>query len=254
MKMGSEGLDLVKSFEGLYLNAYKCPAGVWTIGYGHTGKVDGKAICAGMKITKAKATSLLQGDMKTFEKAVKDLVKVKLNQHQFDALVSFAFNCGAGNLKSSTLLKMVNKGNFTAAGDEFLKWNKGGGKVLAGLTRRRKEERKLFLRPIKKKITTYSQKAFVKDLQWVVNLKQTGIANQALLRVLPSINSKKNTTHGVITPLKKILKQKGYKITNTKAKYDTELRNAVIAYKNAHEFDSATDNIGEAFWKKLLKL
>lgn len=254
MKMGSDGLDLVKSFEGLYLKAYKCPAGVWTIGYGHTGKVDGKAICSGMTITKAKATSLLQDDMKTFEKAVTDLVKVKLNQHQFDALVSFAFNCGAGNLKSSTLLKMVNSKNFTAAGDEFLKWNKAGGKVLAGLTRRRKEEKKLFLLPVKKKITTYTQKAFVKDLQWVVNLKQTGTPTQALLRVLPAISAKKNSKHGVITPLKKILKAKGYKITNTKAVYDSELEKAVKAYKNAHEFDATSEFITEAFWKKILKL
>ena len=254
MRMSSVGLDLVKSFEGLYLNAYKCPAGVWTIGYGHTGKVNGKVIRSGMKITKTKATSLLRSDMRTFEKAVKKLVKVKINQHQFDALVSFAFNCGAGNLQNSTLLKMVNKKNFTAAANEFLKWNKGGGRVLAGLTRRRHEERKLFLRPVVKKTTPYTFKKFVKQLQGICNLKKTGVPNKALLRLLPTITSQKKNHDAVIKPLKHILKKKGYKISKINNIYDSELKAAVIAYKNAHNFENKTGTVGEGFWKKILKL
>lgn len=254
MRMSSVGLDLVKSFEGLYLNAYKCPAGVWTIGYGHTGKVNGKSIHSGMKISKAKATSLLQDDMRTFEKAVGKLVKVKLNQHQFDALVSFAFNCGAGNLQNSTLLKMVNAKKFSTAANEFLKWNKGGGRVLAGLTRRRQEERKLFLRPVAKKTTPYTFKKFVKELQGVCNLKKTGVASKALLRVLPTITPKKKNTDPVIKPLKHILKKKGYKISKINNIYDSDLKAAVIAYKNAHNFENKSSTIGEGFWKKILKL
>lgn len=254
MRMSSTGLDLVKSFEGLYLNAYKCPAGVWTIGYGHTGKVDGKSIHAGMKITKAKATQLLKGDMVTFENWVKKLVKVSINQNQFDALVSFAFNCGAGNLQNSTLLKYVNQKKFDAAGDEFLKWNKGGGRVLAGLTRRRKEERKLFLRPVKKKASVYTFKKFVKDLQKIENLKQTGTPTRALLRVLPSISAKKNQTNAVIKPLKKILKKKGYSIGVINDKYDTDLSNALKRYKKSHEFENCTPTVNAEFWKKILKL
>lgn len=254
MKMSSVGLDLVKSFEGLYLKAYKCPAGVWTIGYGHTGTVGGKKIRAGMKISGAKATALLKADMATFEKAVKSLVKVSLNQNQFDALVSFAFNCGAGNLKNSTLLKMVNRKNFTAAANEFLKWNKGGGKVLAGLTRRREAERKLFLRPVPKKVTTYTFKTFVKQLQKIENLKVTGKATKDLLRVLPTITSTKNNKNAVIKPLKKMMKAKGYSIKTINSKYDTELAKAVKKYKAAHGFKNTSSTIGESFWKKILKL
>lgn len=152
MKLGQAGLNLIKEFEGLYLTAYKCPAGVWTIGFGTTGKVDGKAIGKGMKITKEKAEQLLRKDVEQFEQSVDNLVKVPINQNQFDALVSFAYNVGSGALKGSTLLKKLNQKNYQGAADEFLKWNKAGGKILAGLRRRREAERKLFLKPTVGKI------------------------------------------------------------------------------------------------------
>lgn len=163
MKTGKKGIELIKQFEGCKLTAYKCPAGVWTIGYGTTGKVDGKPICKGIKITKSKAESLLKEDLATFEKSVSNYVKVSINQNQFDALVSFAYNVGAGALKGSTLLKKLNKKDYKGAAEEFLRWNKAGGKVLAGLTRRREAERKLFLQstagqnePKKDKVTYVS--------------------------------------------------------------------------------------------------
>jgi lysozyme len=145
MKISKLGLNLVRHFEGMYLRGYKCPANVWTIGFGHTGLVDGKPIHGNMVISEEKAIELLQQDMAVFENAVKDSVKVPLTQNQFDALVSFAFNVGAGALRKSTLLRLLNQGKYEEVPAQFLRWNKGGGKVLAGLTRRRKAEGHLFV-------------------------------------------------------------------------------------------------------------
>ena len=135
------GINLIKNFEGLRLNAYQDSVGVWTIGYGHT-----KTAKEGMKISEHQAEELLMKDLEEFEGGVLSLVKVPLTQNQFDALVSFSFNLGLGNLKRSTLLKELNKGEYTKAADEFLKWDKAGGKALQGLTRRRNAERLLFLK------------------------------------------------------------------------------------------------------------
>lgn len=144
MKINDEGLNLVKSFEGFHLTAYKCPAGVWTIGYGHTGAVDGKAICEGMTITEAKATELLKQDMKNFENAVTNAaLTFEPNENQFSALVSFAFNCGAGNLKT-----LVKGRSAAVVAEKMLLYNKANGKVLNGLTRRRKAERELFMKVV----------------------------------------------------------------------------------------------------------
>ena len=136
---------MIKEFEGCRLTAYRCSAGVWTIGYGHTGTVDGKAVASGMTITAAKATDLLKKDLAKFEAAVNAYVTAPITQNMFDALVSFAYNCGAGALKGSTLLKKLNAKDYNGAAAEFPKWNKAGGKVLKGLVRRRERERQLFL-------------------------------------------------------------------------------------------------------------
>ena len=144
-KTATKGIELIKEFEGCRLTAYKCPAGVWTIGYGHTGTVDGKAIASGMTISAAKATELLKADLATYEAAVNSYVTAPITQNMFDALVSFAFNCGSGALKSSTLLKKLNGKDYSGAAAEFPKWNKAGGKVLNGLVRRRAREQQLFL-------------------------------------------------------------------------------------------------------------
>lgn len=140
MKTSQKGIDLIKKFEGCRLEAYRCPAGVWTIGYGHT-----KGVKDGMKISQAQAEEFLREDLRIFEKAVESCVKAPLSQNQFDALVSFCYNCGAEALRTSTLLKLLNEGKYFEAGEQFLRWNKAGGKVLAGLTRRREEERGMFL-------------------------------------------------------------------------------------------------------------
>lgn len=144
-KTATRGVELIKEFEGCRLTAYKCPAGVWTIGYGHTGTVDGKAIASGMTITAAKATELLKKDLAKFEAAVNSYVTAPITQNMFDALVSFAYNCGLGALKGSTLLKKLNAKDYDGAAEQFPLWNKAGGKVLKGLVRRRERERQLFL-------------------------------------------------------------------------------------------------------------
>lgn len=132
--------EIVKEFEGLRLEAYKCPADAWTIGYGHT-----LGVIPGDVITEKEAEILLAEDLEDAESAVNEYVKVKLNQNQFDALVSFVYNLGAGNFKSSTLLRKLNAGDYLGAANEFKRWNKAGGKVLNGLVRRRAAECNLFI-------------------------------------------------------------------------------------------------------------
>lgn len=167
MTTSETGIDLIKSFEGLCLTATKCAAGVWTIGYGHTGTYNGKAVCSGMTITKTEATKLLASDLASFESAVTSYVTVTLNQNQFDALVSFAFNCGKSALKGSTLLKKLNAGDYAAAAEQFLVWNKitvnGVKQESAGLTRRRKAERELFLTGSSTATTTTTEEAHDMD-------------------------------------------------------------------------------------------
>lgn len=142
MKTSKTGLDLIKTFEGCRLKAYKCPADVWTIGYGHTGS----DVKQGMVITQAEADRLLQQDLERFEKNVMKFAnKYHWTQNEFDALISFAFNVGS-------IDQLVSNGNRTKAqiAEAITKYNKAGGKVLAGLVRRRKAEQELFLVDVKK--------------------------------------------------------------------------------------------------------
>lgn len=141
-KINAEGLKLIKDFEGLRLEAYLDAVNIPTIGYGHTGP----EVKLGQKITEQEAEDLLKKDVERFEKGVHDAITVQVGENQFSAMVCFAYNVGLGNLKQSTLLKCLNKLNYRDAAEEFLRWNKAGGVVLAGLTRRRKAERDLFLK------------------------------------------------------------------------------------------------------------
>ena len=139
MQIGQEGLNLIKHFEGCELQAYKCPAGVWTIGYGHI-----KGVSEGMTITQDEAEQMLIDEMAEYEGYVNKLVTVELNQNQFDAMVSWVYNLGGGNLSASTLLKVLNAGDYDGVPAQMMRWNKAGGKVLEGLTRRRQAEADLF--------------------------------------------------------------------------------------------------------------
>lgn len=139
-KINPEGLKLLQSFEGLYLEAYQDAVGVWTIGWGATEGVE-----PGMQITVAEAEKMLQDELDKFEAAVADAVRVQINDNQFSALVSFSYNLGARSLFESTLLQLLNQGKFQEAADEFPRWDKAGGQSLLGLSRRRRAERALFL-------------------------------------------------------------------------------------------------------------
>lgn len=156
MKLSSSGLALIEGFEGFRSKAYKVvkTEKYYTIGFGHYGP----DVRFGDTITKAKAETLLKSDVATAEKAVNEYVKVKLNQNQFDALVSFVYNVGSGAFSTSTLLKELNQGDYKAASAQFPRWNKSGGKVLPGLVTRREKEKALFDKAVKKKQKTYTVK------------------------------------------------------------------------------------------------
>jgi lysozyme len=147
-KTGTAGIEMIKMFEGFRSAPYKCPAGIPTIGYGATFYPNGKKVTMADKaITEAEGTALLQSMLVSFEKYVDSYCRDDINQNQFDALVSFAYNLGPANLKSSTLLKKVNANpqdeTITA---EFMKWVKAGGKTLRGLVRRREAESLLYFK------------------------------------------------------------------------------------------------------------
>lgn len=155
MKTSSKGIALIKSFEGCRLRAYRDSEGVLTIGYGHTGDVkEGQVISQGF------AEELLKADLMRFERNVTRYTPFEMNQNQFDALVSFAFNCGAGNLK-----KLVSGRNKDQVARKILEYNKAGGRVLAGLTRRRQAERALFLSGGNRTLKNGSRGDDVKELQ-----------------------------------------------------------------------------------------
>ncbi len=135
--------DFVAQFEGLSLTAYRCPAGVLTIGYGHTGK----DVLEGQRITKDEALDLLASDLTKHFDAIKRMITVEVTENQCVALLSFAFNVGATNFQRSSVRKNLNRGAPLQAAESFLLWNRAGGKVLPGLTRRRNAERRLFLKP-----------------------------------------------------------------------------------------------------------
>lgn len=137
MHISQEGLNLIKEFEGLYCNAYKCPAGVWTIGYGHT-----EGVYEGQVITPVQAEEMLRNDMLIYEDQVNQVIG-RLTQNEFDALVSFTYNCGQGCLKT-----LVANRDHTQIADALLLYNKAGGRVLEGLVRRRQAERELFIKKV----------------------------------------------------------------------------------------------------------
>ena len=167
-EINQAGLDLIKSFEGILdgdpktvnLDPYVDPVGIYTIGWGHaivwgngflkTSTPNAKAIAKQLYpngLTRQQAEDLLRADIRAHSMPVEALIKVPVTDNQFAALVSFAFNLGVNNLRNSTLLKKVNARDFAGAALEFAKWNKAGGQVLKGLTRRREAEATLFRTP-----------------------------------------------------------------------------------------------------------
>ena len=139
MRTGTDGIELIRHFEGCCFDAYLCPAGVWTIGYGHTANVK-----EGDRVDQEAAEAFLIEDLEKFEQAVTRLVEVPLTQQQFDALVSWTFNLGPGNLEKSTLLAKLNQGEYTDVPFEIKRWTRAGGVILPGLVKRRDAEAALF--------------------------------------------------------------------------------------------------------------
>lgn len=142
-EVNEAGVRLVQEFEGCRLDAYRCPAGIPTIGYGATGP----DIRMGMVWTQEEAEARLIEDVQRFADAVERALTVDVSDNEFAAMVSLAFNIGAGAFRKSTLLRLVNDGHFEAAAQQFERWNRAGGRVMVGLTRRRRAERALFETP-----------------------------------------------------------------------------------------------------------
>tara|TARA_R110002020_G_C15823147_1_gene733363 strand:+ start:109 stop:552 length:444 start_codon:yes stop_codon:yes gene_type:complete len=139
LNISQEGLDLIKKFEGCELTAYQDSVDVWTIGYGHT-----KGVEEGQEITQDEAEDMLASELGEYEGYISDMVECDLEQCQFDALVAWVYNLGPTNLRSSTMLKRLNKKDFDDVPNQIKRWDKAGGKVLAGLVRRREAESLLF--------------------------------------------------------------------------------------------------------------
>lgn len=141
-RTNAAGIAIIKEFEGLRLESYLCPAGVWTIGYGTT-----KGVQPNMCISEAKAEELLREDLASFEAGIQNTLNgIALNENQFSALVSLCYNCGLAPIKQgNTIRRTLEAGDYSGAADGFLLWRKAGGRVLEGLVRRRKRERELFL-------------------------------------------------------------------------------------------------------------
>ncbi|MCU4502454.1 lysozyme [Acinetobacter sp. WU_MDCI_Abxe161] len=147
MSLSQVGINHICNFEGLRLNAYDDGVGVWSIGYGTTRYPNGVSVQKGDTCTLEQAKAYMQHDLKIFEHAVNNAVKVPLTQNQFDALVSLTYNIGTGAFKNSTLLKKLNSGDYKEAANQFDVWVNAGGKRLPGLVRRRAMEKKLFSSP-----------------------------------------------------------------------------------------------------------
>ncbi|MEM6748216.1 MAG: lysozyme [Pseudomonadota bacterium] len=145
MRIGQNGLALIKDFEGLELEAYQDIVGIWTIGYGHTDAAGPPEVTPGLTITEAEAEDILRADLGQYENAVTKAVKVDITQNMFDALVSITYNIGVNGMKGSTFIKRLNQKNFTGCAEAMQWWNKAGGQVVSGLKRRREAESDLFL-------------------------------------------------------------------------------------------------------------
>lgn len=164
MQLSDNGARILKNFEGVKLTAYQCSAKKWTIGVGHTGKVDNKPVCKGMTITQEKCDELFKQDIKKFENYV-NATKLKLNQNQFDALVSFTFNLGKGCLQT-----LIKGRTLPQIADAILLYNKAGGKVVDGLVKRRKKERELFLTKVGQKVEEKKEKTLPYEVRTLCKL------------------------------------------------------------------------------------
>jgi lysozyme len=209
MITNAAGLSLIRQAEGLRLRAYLCPANVWTIGIGTTVYPDGRKVRSGDKCTEQQADRYLAHDLQEFERAVAAMVTVPLTGNQFSALVSLAYNVGAPALRGSTLLRFLNAGDYAGAANQFPRWNRGAGRVLPGLVKRRAAERDLFLTPDSA------------PLQAVGLMAATDTLTKESTPVLPVLGALLPTIIGMIPQLTKVFTD-GTSVTD---------RNIVVAQK-----------------------
>lgn len=177
MKTSQRGIEFIKNEEGCKLRAYRCPAGVLTIGVGHTSAAGTPQVEENMVITEREAEAILASDLRKFEADILRLVEAPLTQSQFDALVSFVFNIGTAAFARSTLLRKLNKGDYAVAAAEFPRWNKSNGKVLRGLVNRRAKEAALFIEDDwEDDITPTPQAGITRDVPTIINTENVNAA------------------------------------------------------------------------------
>ena len=260
--VGKNGLELVKEFEGCYLTAYKDIVGVWTIGYGHTGSVDGKKIGTGMKITNAKADALLTADLQQHANYVDNKsfcpVTASLNDNQRDALISFCFNVGPGNLK-----KLCANRTISEIGNHITDYDHAGGKVVAGLTRRRKAEQELFKTAVpthsyyytSTTYTKYTKKLFITDLQYALGCsKKDGKYSEELLKKTLTLSTNSHSKNIIVRFVQKYLRYLGIYSGDPTKIFDAKTKTAVKKYQK--KFMDKPDGVmtaGNRTWKELLK-
>jgi GH24 family phage-related lysozyme (muramidase) len=198
MNISQAGIDLIKSFEGCVLTAYKDVAGVWTIGYGHT-----SGVREGQVITQSDAEVMLKFDVQKYVKAVNENLKITVNQNQFDALVSFTYNCGASALRTSTLLEKLNQKDYVGASKEFDKWVHAGGKVIQGLVNRRSKEKALFLKPVKQAVQTTQNYTIRSGENLIKIAKRFGTTVNDIMKLNPAIKNSNLVFDGQVIKIPK---------------------------------------------------
>lgn len=258
------GLNLIKRFEGCRLSAYRDTVGVITIGYGWTKPIDGKPLTMGTKITQAKAESLLKEGLKSYESKVNKYDnKYHWNQNQFDALVSFCYNIG--NIDGITA---NGTRSISQIADRFLAYNKAGGRVIAGLTTRRKEERLLFLKSVSNTNHTtinknnnefnnklnYTHTDFVKEVQAAIGANVDGVAGNETLSKTITVSMTKNIRHAVVKPVQKYLNTLGYNCGTVDGITGKKFDSAVKKFQGANGCKVDGEITARMkTWQKLLK-
>lgn len=248
LTISNNGINLIKTFEGCRLTAYQDSAGVWTVGYGHT-----LGVTNGQTITQALAEAYLKADCAAAEQAVNSYnAKYNWNQNQFDALVSFTFNCGTGNLKTLTANGTRTIAEISA---KITAYNKAGGKVLQGLVKRRAAEKELFDKAASSAATSYTHKDFIKEVQKAIGAKADGIAGRETLSKTITVSKFKNNTHAVVKPIQKYLNSIGFDCGTVDGIAGTKFDISVKAYQKANGCVVDGEITAKAAtWKKLLKL
>lgn len=176
MKISDNGINFIAGWEGVEYKAYKDAVGLWTVAIGHLIKLPEEKFLLNKTLTREEVYDIFREDIKRFENNLNKVIKVPINQNQFDALISLAFNIGNGAFNNSTLLRVLNQGNYEEVPNQILRWDKAGGKTLLGLTRRRKAEVELFNKPLEEVLYSDVEKGdwFYEPIKWAT---QVGLTN-----------------------------------------------------------------------------